>query len=117
MEEIQTHLCPKCGGSHIIKDMEAGEEVCCECGLVISNDIVDHGAEWRAFELSEIGRARAGHALTPSLWDQGMSTSFNCLRDGTGKPLNMKAIDKMYRLKKYDNRSKVNDTLMLLILF
>ena len=109
MEEEYSHVCPKCQGSHIIRDQEAGEEVCGDCGLVI-NSIVDSGAEWRAFEFSEIGRSRAGNALTPSLWDQGMSTSFNCLRDGTGKPLNMKAIDKMYRLKKYDNRSKVNDT-------
>lgn len=90
--------------------MEAGEEVCCECGLVISNDIVDHGAEWRAFELSEFSRSRAGQALTPALWDGGQSTSFNCFRDGTGKPLALKTADKMYRLKKYDNRSKVNDT-------
>ncbi|MDP2899339.1 MAG: transcription initiation factor IIB, partial [Candidatus Bathyarchaeota archaeon] len=90
--------------------MEAGEEVCCECGLVLSNDIVDHGAEWRAFELSEFSRSRAGQALTPALWDGGQSTSFNCFRDGTGKPLALKTADKMYRLKKYDNRSKVNDT-------
>ncbi len=110
MEEVHAHACPKCGGTHIIRDMEAGEEVCCECGLVISNDIVDHGAEWRAFDLSEFSRSRAGQALTPALWDYGQSTSFNCLRDGTGKPLGLKAADKMYRLKKYDNRSKVNDT-------
>ena len=109
MENDNCHVCPKCGGTQIIRDVEAGEEVCSQCGLVIS-EIVDSGAEWRAFEFSEIGRSRAGQALTPSLWDQGMSTSFNCLRDGTGKPLKLDAIDKMHRLRKYDNRSKVNDT-------
>ncbi|MCX6647899.1 MAG: transcription initiation factor IIB [Candidatus Bathyarchaeota archaeon] len=109
MEEEYIHACPKCGGTRIIRDTEAGEEVCSQCGLVISN-MVDSGAEWRAFEFSEMGRSRAGQALTPSLWDQGMSTSFNCLKDGTGRPLKLAAIDKMYRLKKYDNRSKVNDT-------
>lgn len=109
MEQEYNHECPKCHGTQIIRDNEAGEEVCSQCGLVISN-MVDSGAEWRAFEFSEMGRSRAGQALTPSLWDQGMSTSFNCLRDGTGKPLKLDAIDKMYRLKKYDNRSKVNDT-------
>jgi transcription initiation factor TFIIB len=109
MKQEFSQICPKCQGTYIIRDQEAGEEVCAECGLVI-NSIVDSGAEWRTFEFSEIGRSRAGQAITPSIWDQGMSTSFNCLRDGTGKPLNVKAIDKMYRLKKYDNRSKVNDT-------
>lgn len=109
MEQEFSQVCPKCQGTYIIRDQEAGEEVCAKCGLVI-NSIVDSGAEWRTFEFSEIGRSRAGQAITPSIWDQGLSTSFNCLRDGTGKPLNLKAIDKMYRLKKYDNRSKVNDT-------
>ena len=110
MGEEDGHVCPKCGGTQIFVDTEAGEEVCSQCGLVLSNDVIDHGAEWRAFEVGEIGRSRAGNAITPSLWDQGMSTSFNCLRDGTGKPLKYDAIDKMHRLRKYDNRSKVNDT-------
>jgi transcription initiation factor TFIIB len=110
MENTDGHVCPKCGGTKIFIDTEAGEEVCSQCGLVITNDVVDPGAEWRAFEFSEYGRSRAGQALTPSLWDGGMSTSFNCLRDGTGKPLKLGEIDKMYRLKKYDNRSKINDT-------
>ena len=39
-----------------------------------------------------------------------MSTSFSCLRDGAGKPLKIDAIEKMHRLRKYDNHSKVNDT-------
>ena len=109
METTSGHVCPKCGGAQIIRDVDAGEEVCGRCGLVISA-LVDSGAEWRAFEFSELGRSRAGQALTPSLWDGGMSTSFNCLRDGNGKPLKLGEIDKMYRLKKYDNRSKINDT-------
>ncbi len=109
MEEAYNQICPKCQGTHIVRDIEAGEEVCGDCGLVI-NSIIDPGAEWRAFELSEQGRSRVGQFLNPSLWDQGMSTSFNCLKDYSGKPLKMKAIDKMLRLKRYDNMSKMNDT-------
>ena len=108
--EKHINSCPKCLGTQIIRDTEVGEEVCSQCGLVISNAVVDAGAEWRAYDFKEMARSRAGQALTPSLWDQGMSTNFNCLRDGVGKPLKMDAIEKMHRLSKYDNRSKVNDT-------
>ncbi len=110
MENQQINVCPKCLGTQIIRDNEVGEEVCSQCGLVISNVVVDAGAEWRAYEFNELGRSRVGQALTPSLYDQGMSTSFSCLRDGAGKPLKIDAIEKMHRLRKYDNHSKVNDT-------
>ncbi len=40
--------CPRCGGTNLIRDLEVGEEVCGECGLVVSEEIVDTGPEWRA---------------------------------------------------------------------
>ena len=41
--------CPECGGK-LITDEERGETVCSECGLVVEEDEIDHGPEWRAFE-------------------------------------------------------------------
>ena len=52
MENQQINACPKCLGTRIIRDNEVGEEVCSQCGLVISNVVVDAGAEWRAYELT-----------------------------------------------------------------
>jgi len=34
-------------------DTEHGETVCSECGLVVEQDSVDRGPEWRAFDSSE----------------------------------------------------------------
>lgn len=101
--------CPKCGGFRLIRDLEAGEEVCGECGLVISN-IVNHGAEWRAYEPSEMDKGRGRQPIDPSQWNNGVSTSFNTNKDGYGKLLSVDVAEKMNRLRKVDTRSKVNDS-------
>jgi transcription initiation factor TFIIB len=55
--------CPRCGSTTLIRDLEVGEEVCGECGLVVSEEIVDVGPEWRAFTSKEKeSRPRAGMA-------------------------------------------------------
>lgn len=91
--------------------MEAGEEVCAECGFVVSEGVLDTGPEWRAFTLSERNdRARTGTQMTPTLYDGGLSTNFRGLKDGAGKPLNVATLGKMNRLRRYDHKSKINDT-------
>ncbi len=100
--------CPNCGTRNIIRDLEAGEEVCGECGLVLSN-IVEEGAEWRAFEISERGRGRA-EITTKTTFDAKTSTRFNAYKDGRGKLLNIEAAERMKRLQKVDNISKLNNS-------
>lgn len=91
--------------------MEAGEEVCAECGFVVSEGVLDTGPEWRAFTLGERNdRARTGTQITPTLYDRGLSTNFRGLKDGAGKPLNVATLGKMNRLRRYDHKSKINDT-------
>ncbi|MEF8886945.1 MAG: TFIIB-type zinc ribbon-containing protein, partial [Haloarculaceae archaeon] len=46
--ESEELVCPECGGS-LINDAEHGETVCEECGLVVEEDEIDPGPEWRAF--------------------------------------------------------------------
>jgi len=103
-------ICPKCGSIQIIKDFDAGEEVCGECGLVISNEIIDRGPEWRAFTLTEnTNRSRGG--LTSTLfWDQAFSTGFYGNKDASGHRLDPKIKAQMNRLRRYDTRSKFDDT-------
>ena len=103
--------CPRCQCSHIIIDTEMGEEVCGECGLVISEGICDMGPEWRAFTKDEsVKRSRAGTGASLLLYDKGMSTTFNQYRDARGNSLDVETINRMSRLKSYDSRSKLNDT-------
>jgi len=88
-----------------------GEEVCSQCGLVISEDIMNLGPEWRAFTRDEnASRARAGKAVSYALYDMGLSTGFGGNSDGKGKRLDLETTNKMNRLRRYDNHNKLHDT-------
>ncbi len=50
--------CPACGG-RLITDLQRGEVVCVQCGLVVVESTVDVGPEWRVFEEREKRRVRA----------------------------------------------------------
>jgi transcription initiation factor TFIIB len=103
--------CSRCGSTRIIRDYEVGEEICGECGLVVSEEIVDQGPEWRAFTMAEKeSRSRTGMGTYYMLYDKGLSTVFSGHRDAKGKPLDGETKIKMDRLRRYDNRSKMDDT-------
>ncbi|WP_324603263.1 TFIIB-type zinc ribbon-containing protein, partial [Halarchaeum acidiphilum] len=40
-------VCPECGGNLVV-DEARGETVCEDCGLVVDEDEIDRGPEWRA---------------------------------------------------------------------
>jgi transcription initiation factor TFIIB len=66
--------CPECGGD-LAEDAERGETVCSQCGLVVDDDAIDYGPEWRAFTPKESDeKARTGAPMTESLHDRGLST-------------------------------------------
>ncbi|MFB6207119.1 MAG: TFIIB-type zinc ribbon-containing protein, partial [Haloglomus sp.] len=48
-EETDELACPECGGD-LATDTEHGETVCQDCGLVVDEDEIDRGPEWRAFD-------------------------------------------------------------------
>jgi transcription initiation factor TFIIB len=100
--------CPECGSHYILEDKGMGELVCNECGVVLLEDIPDTGPEWRAFTLEETrARKRAGPPIDYSHFDKGLTTSIDgANRDATGRPLPAKTRKKIWRLRKWDNRSK-----------
>ncbi|MFP3951000.1 MAG: transcription initiation factor IIB [Candidatus Bathyarchaeia archaeon] len=103
--------CPRCGESEIINDIDNGEMICAQCGLVIEDDYIDRGPEWRAFTISEKEkRTRTGLGINYSLYDKGLSTVFRGNRDARGNKLNNETKTKMDRLRRHDNRSKFDET-------
>lgn len=40
--------CPECNSSEISRDYSRAELVCDKCGLVIVENLIDPGPEWRA---------------------------------------------------------------------
>jgi transcription initiation factor TFIIB len=108
-EQIVTVRCPECGSTNIIVDSEMGEYVCGQCGLVIQEDIPSQGAEWRAFTPQERdARARAGTPTKYSHYDKGLSTVIRVEKDAFGRPLSPKVRQQMWRLRRWQTRSKVH---------
>ena len=110
-QKVKLKTCSKCGSTNLVTDFDAGEEVCANCGLVITEGFLNSGPEWRAFSNSEkMERSRASSVMSFSLYDKGFSTGFNLSRDGLGNQLNIETRQRMNRLRKYNTRSKMDDT-------
>ncbi len=109
-QKLTVHIrCPECGGSHIVKDMEIGEFVCGECGLVIRGNILDRGPEWRAFTPEERqAKSRVGAPNRYSRYDKGLSTTIMIDRDAYGRRLPPEVRRQMWRLRKWQIRSKMH---------
>ncbi|MCK5636551.1 MAG: transcription initiation factor IIB, partial [Thermoplasmatales archaeon] len=109
IEEITR--CPKCGGTHLTKDYSRAELVCEDCGLVIDEDFIDHGPEWRAFDSDQREkRARVGAPMTYTIHDKGLSTMIGWKnRDSYGKSIPTRNRAQLYRLRKWQRRIRISD--------
>ena len=95
-----THVttCPECEGR---LRAEGGETVCGTCGLVVAEDHLDRGPEWRAFEAAT--RERTGAPLTRSRHDRGLSTEIG----RGGRRMSGRKRRRLRRLRRHHNRAKV----------
>lgn len=106
---MATVRCPECGSTDLLLDSDMGEYVCRRCGLVIEEDMPSHEAEWRAFTPQERdSRARAGTPTDYSHYDKGLSTVIRVERDALGRPLSPNVKQQMWRLRRWQSRSKVH---------
>ncbi|MCO8254130.1 transcription initiation factor IIB [Haladaptatus sp. AB618] len=103
--------CPECGGP-LVTDEERGERVCDDCGLVVEEDAVDRGPEWRAFDASEREqKSRVGAPTTNMMHDKGLSTNIDWRdRDAYGNSLGSRQREKMQRLRKWNERFRTRDS-------
>ncbi|UCH02236.1 MAG: transcription initiation factor IIB [Candidatus Bathyarchaeota archaeon] len=103
--------CPECGRERFIKDYETAEVVCISCGFVIEEKIEDTGPEWRAFdEEQRKKRIRVGSPMTYTIHDKGLSTMIDWRdKDTYGKKLSPGQRAQVYRLRKWQRRSRVSD--------
>ena len=103
--------CPECSGN-VITDEEHGETVCEECGLVVEEDSVDRGPEWRAFDAAEKDqKSRVGAPTTNTMHDKGLSTNIDWRdQDAYGRSLGARQRQKMRRLRKWNERFRTRDS-------
>jgi len=105
------HQCPECGSDRLMRDYDAAEIVCMNCGFVVAAKLADRGPEWRAFDDEQRAkRARAGAPLTYTIHDKGLSTMIDWHdRDIYGKRLSPGQKAQIYRLRKWQRRIRVSD--------
>ena len=110
-EQEETHVCPECGGS-LRSDSGRGETVCTDCGLVVQEDEIDPGPEWRAFDAKEKDqKSRVGAPTTNTMHDKGLSTNIDWRdRDAYGNSLSSNQRQKMQRLRKWNERFRTRDS-------
>jgi transcription initiation factor TFIIB len=103
--------CPKCGSTELILDDKRGELVCAKCGLVIEENEIDHGPEWRAFDHEQSERrVRVGAPSTYTIHDKGLSTDMDWRnKDSYGKSIPTRTRGQLYRLRKWQRRIRVKD--------
>jgi transcription initiation factor TFIIB len=110
---LSTNLCPECGQNNLVEDYEMGEIICQDCGLVILENLVDKGPEWRAFTREERQqRSRVGTPSTLSVHDKGLSTIIDQVnKDAFGKELAIPIQLQMLRLRKWQIRARVHSSI------
>ena len=103
--------CPECGGQ-LATDTEHGETVCADCGLVVEEDEIDRGPEWRAFDSAEKDqKSRVGAPTTNMMHDKGLSTNIGWQdKDAYGKSLSSRQREKMQRLRTWNERFRTRDS-------
>ncbi|MHA1378688.1 MAG: transcription initiation factor IIB [Candidatus Helarchaeota archaeon] len=116
LKEIKENqlVCPECMNSlNIISDYNTGDRICGECGLVLSEKIIDQGPEWRAFNATERNnRARTGSPTSMTVFDKGLSTMIDVHdKDYYGNKINPKKRAQIYRMRKWDNRTRIHDAI------
>ncbi len=97
-------VCPECGGTNFLEDASRGELVCAKCGLVMQEEMIDTGQEWRAFDSEQMSRrARSGAPLTFTKHDKGLTTEIG---KGLGELYKVPAKKRAqyYRLTKWHKR-------------
>ncbi len=109
-EEETTDGCPECGGL-VVQDEEHGESVCADCGLVVEEEGIDRGPEWRAFDSKEKDeKSRVGAPTTNTMHDKGLSTNIDWRdKDAYGNSLSSNQRQKMQRLRKWNERFRTRD--------
>ncbi len=95
----QTESCEECGGR--LRTTE-NEVVCEDCGLVVGEDSIDRGPEWRTLENGD-SRRRTGAPLERSRHDRGLSTRIGF---GTGTEVTGKRQRQLVRMRRQHNRAR-----------
>jgi len=108
-EDVRT--CNECGSTNLVKSSDRGELICEDCGLVIEEEKIDPGPEWRAFNHKERQeKSRVGAPTTQTMHDKGLTTTIDWKdKDAYGRSISSKKRSQMHRLRKWQERIRTKD--------
>jgi transcription initiation factor TFIIB len=97
----------------MVMDNAGGELVCSSCGFVVKEKIEETGPEWRSFSKEEKDdRSRGGIPTSIAIHDMGLATVIGSLnKDASGKSLSGSMKATVERLRTWDNRSQVHESM------
>jgi transcription initiation factor TFIIB len=105
----ESETCPECDSARLVT---SGDElVCDDCGLVVEEDMIDRGPEWRAFNQGEReSKSRVGAPTTQTMHDKGLTTQIDWKnQDAYGRSISSEKRTQMQRLRKWQERIRTKD--------
>jgi len=110
-ESGDVRTCPECEDDSLVSNAGGSELVCEDCGLVVEENNVDRGPEWRAFNHQERqNKSRVGAPTTQTMHDKGLTTTIDWKnKDAYGRSLSSEKRSQMHRLRKWQERIRTKD--------
>jgi transcription initiation factor TFIIB len=105
----ESETCPECDSEQLVSSDD--ELVCDDCGLVVEEEMIDRGPEWRAFNQGERdSKSRVGAPTTQTMHDKGLTTQIDWKdKDAYGRSISSKKRSQMQRLRKWQERIRTKD--------
>ncbi|HET9807563.1 MAG TPA: transcription initiation factor IIB [Nitrososphaeraceae archaeon] len=111
---IQCETCDP-SESKMITDVESGEIICNQCGIVVVQDLEDTKKIWHKAE-DNVSDTRNGNPSSLTLYDQGLATLIgNTNRDASGNVINSMMVARLNKMRYHDKRSQINKSARNLI--
>ena len=106
-----TRTCPECDSSNLTRSSDGSEISCGDCGLILEEETIDRGPEWRAFNAAERdSKSRVGAPTTQTMHDKGLTTTIDWKnKDAYGRSLSSEKRSQMNRLRKWQERIRTKD--------
>ena len=111
MNALEIQKCSACESS-LIDDTANGEIICSGCGIVVAEQMEDHGPEVKSTRLEDkMKLARATGQTTYSQHDLGISTDISMgTKDFSGKSINSEVASQMNNLRKWQKRVRISSS-------
>lgn len=107
INQIPENICPECNSKDFDYNSSRAEVICKHCGLIIAENIIDYGPEWRAFDNEQqASRTRVGAPLTNTIHDNGLSTTIDWKND----KISPKNIASFHRMRKWNRRIRISNS-------